>query len=296
MLKYSLKRRALLLLLLPYNNMAMKKIIIPTDFSPAALNAVNYAADMALAINAGIHLLHIYQLPISVTDAPLVLISVEELKENAEKKLAKLKKDLEHITSGKLDIQTESRLGDLTDELEDCCNMVQPFVVVMGTRGHSAVEKALFGSNTLSVIKHLGWPVICVPTGKEYGVGIKQIGLACDFREVLETTPVSMIKLFVKELKAVLHVLNVAPENNHAKTETPAQVVLLQTALEDVSPEYHFIKHKDVEDGINEFAEINNLDMIIAIPKKHKLMEGLFRKSATRQLVFESHVPVMCVH
>ena len=65
----------------------MKKIIIPTDFSPAALNATHYAMDMALAINGSLHLLHIYQLPISVTDAPLVLISVDELKENAEKKL-----------------------------------------------------------------------------------------------------------------------------------------------------------------------------------------------------------------
>jgi len=275
----------------------MKKIIVPTDFSPAALNAVNYAADMALAIDAGIHLLHVYQIPISVTETPLVFISVEELRDNAEKKLARLKNDLEHITSGKLEIQTEARLGDLTDELENYCTTVQPFVVVMGTRGHSAVEKALFGSNALSVIKHLTWPVICVPVGKEYGLGIKQVGLACDFREILETTPVSVIKTFVKELKAELHVLNVDPENNHSKSEdAQAQVVLLQTALQDINPQYHFIQHKDVEDGVNEFAELNNLDMIIAIPKKHKLMERLFRKSSTKQLVFESHVPVMCVH
>jgi nucleotide-binding universal stress UspA family protein len=274
----------------------MKNIIVPTDFSPAALNAVNYAADMALVINARVHLLHIYQIPVSVTEAPLVFVSVEDLKDNAEKKLAKLKNDLEHITSGKLDIQTEARLGDLTDELENYCTSIQPFVVVMGTRGHSAVEKALFGSNALSVIKQLTWPVICVPIGKEYGMGIRQVGLACDFREVLETTPVSVIKTFIKELKAKLHVLNVDPEDNHTKDNTQTQVVLLKTALEDVNPFYHFINNKDVEDGINEFAENNNLDMVIAIPKKHKLMDGLFKKSSTKQLVFESHVPVMCVH
>ncbi len=274
----------------------MKKIIIPTDFSPAALNATHYAMDMAVAINASVHLIHIYQLPMSVTDAPLVLISVDELKENAEKKLLKLKQDLEHVALGKIEITTESHLGDLTDELEDICNKIQPFAVVMGTRGHSAVERALFGSNTISVIKHLTWPVICVPTGKEYGSGIKQIGLACDFREVLETTPVSMIKTFVKEVKAELHVLNVDPDNKHEKAETPQQVLLLQTALEDMKPKYHFIQNKDVEDGINEFAETNNLDMVIAIPKKHKLLANLFKKSSTRQLVFESHVPVMCIH
>ena len=176
-------------------------------------------------------------------------------------------------------------MGDLTDEVENCCTTVQPFIVVMGTRGHSAVEKALFGSNTLSVIKHLTWPVICVPTGKEYGVGIKQVGLACDFREVLETTPVSMIKTFVKELKAELHVLNVDPENNHTKNNTQAQVILLKTALEDVNPQYHFIHNKDVEDGINDFAENNNLDLIIAIPKKHKLMEGQIGRASCRERV-----------
>jgi nucleotide-binding universal stress UspA family protein len=274
----------------------MKKIIVPTDFSPAALCATHYAMDMAVAINASVHLLHIYQLPMSVTDAPLVLISVDELKESAEAKLAKLRKDVEHVRPGKIEISTESRLGDLVDELEDCCNRMQPFAVVMGTRWHSVVERALFGSNTLSVIKHLTWPVICVPTGKEFGPGIKQVGLACDFREVLETTPVSVIKTFVRELKAALHVLNVAPEDKTQPGEEPRQVVLLKTALEDINPTYHFIRHKDVEDGINEFAETNNLDLVIAIPKKHKLMDGLFRKSSTKQLVFESHVPVMCVH
>ena len=86
-------------------------------------------------------------------------------------------------------------------------------------------------------------------------MGIKQVGLACDFREVLETTPVSVIKTFVKELKAKLHVLNVDPENKHAKDSTQTQVILLKTALEDVNPLYHFINNKDVEDGINEFAE-----------------------------------------
>ena len=40
----------------------------------------------------------------------------------------------------------------------------------------------------------------------------------------------------------------------------------------------------------------NNLDLVITIPKKHKLLEGLFKKSSTKQLVFDSHVPVMCVH
>lgn len=274
----------------------MKTIIIPTDFSPAATSAVKYGVDMALAINASVLLLHVYNIPIALGDVPVVLLSADELKKTAEDNIGRLKKDLEHITSGKLKIYTEARLGNVTDELEELCKKVQPFAVVMGTTGASSVQRTLFGSNTLTAIKHLTCPVICVPRGKEYGKGVHKIGLACDFREVVQTTPVSEIKEFVREFHAQLFVLNVDYDNQQFQPDTPEQSVLLHTALEDVHPEYHFITHKDIEDGINEFAETHELDIVIAIPKKHKLLEGLFRKSSTRQLVFESHVPVMCLH
>ncbi len=274
----------------------MKTIVVPTDFSPSALNATNYAADMALVLKADLFLFHVYQLPLSVSDTPIVLLSVEEMKESAERKLSQLKIDLEHITSGKLEIQTEARMGSLRDELEDFCGTLNPFIVIMGTKGHSAVERALFGSNTLSIIKHLNWPVICVPIGKEYGPGIKKIGLACDFQEIKETVAISTIKTVVIEFDAELHVLNVDHDDLHFNPDTPEQSALLHAALEGLNPHYHYIEHKDIEDGVNEFAETNNLDLIITIPKKHKALEGLFRKSSTKQLVFESHIPVMCVH
>ncbi|RYF85217.1 MAG: universal stress protein, partial [Chitinophagaceae bacterium] len=166
----------------------MKTIIVATDFSPAALNATNYACDMALAIKASVLLLHVYQLPLAVSDTPIILLSVEDLKESADTKLTQLSNDLRHITSNAVEIRTESRLGTLSDELEDCCNTVQPFAVIMGTRGDSAVERALFGSNALKIINHLSWPVICVPVGTEYGQGIRKIGFACDFNEIKNST------------------------------------------------------------------------------------------------------------
>jgi nucleotide-binding universal stress UspA family protein len=274
----------------------MKTIIVPTDFSPVATNAMNFAVDMALGINASLLLLHVYQIPVSMTDVPVVLVSAEELKKSSEEKLEELKQSLFHITSGKLKIYTEARMGDVVDQLESICKQIQPFAVIMGTKGATGIERILFGSNTLTTIKHLTWPVIVVPPGKEYGKGIKKIGFACDFRQVVETTPVQFIKQMVKEFNAELHILNVDYENKQFKPETPEQSLLLHTLFEDLNPNYHFINHVDIEDGINEFAETNNLDLLITIPKKHKLLEGIFKPSSTKQLVTQSHVPVMCVH
>ncbi|HEX6848800.1 MAG TPA: universal stress protein [Chitinophagaceae bacterium] len=274
----------------------MKTIIVPTDFSPIATNAMNFAADMAVNINASIMLLHVYHVPVSMTDVPVVLVSADELRKSSESKLLEIKEALTHITSGKIRIYTEARLGDVTDELEEVCKSIRPFAVIMGTRGASGVERVLFGSNTLTAIRHLTWPVIVVPPGKEYGSGIQKIGFACDFEKVVETTPIQFIKNMVKEFGAELHVLNVDYESRHFKPETPEESLMLHTLLEGLNPNYHFINHRDIEDGINEFVEENNIDLLITIPKKHKLLDSLFKQSSTKQLITQSHVPVMCVH
>jgi len=274
----------------------MKTIIVPTDFSPIATNAMNFAADMALNINASLMLLHVYQVPVSMTDVPVVMVSAEELRKSSEAKLQEIKDAITHITSGKIKVYTEARLGDVSDELKDVCNHIQPFAVIMGTRGASGIERVLFGSTTLTAIRQLKWPVIVVPPGKEYGTGIKKIGFACDFDKVVENTPIQFIKKMVKEFRAELHVLNVDYESRRFKPETPEESLMLHTLLEDLNPNYHFINHVDIEDGINEFVEENNIDLLITIPKKHKLLDSLFKQSSTKQLVTQSHVPVMCVH
>ena len=274
----------------------MKRIVVPTDFSASATSAMNYAVEMAKDIGAAIHLYHVYQVPVAVSDVPVVIVSVEELKKNAEEQLEYLKKGLEHITSDKpVTVTTEATMGNTVDELEELCKRLHPFMVVMGSRGSTGMERILFGSTTLTAIKHLTCPVIVVPPGSNYK-GIKKVGFACDFRKVIETTPTHYIEELVKLFGASLHVLNVDYENKHFKPETPEESLYLHTLLKDLNPQYHFIEEKDIEDGINKFAEENNLDLVITIPKKHKLLDGLFRKSSTRQLVFESHIPVLCIH
>lgn len=274
----------------------MKTIIVPTDFSPAAVNAMNYGIDIARAINASLVLFHVYQVPVNYSDVPVVMVSLEELKQAAEKKLDKVKAEIEHITSGTLKVYTEVRMGNVAYELEEICAKLNPFAVVMGTRGHTGLERILFGSTTLSAIRHLTWPVIGVPPGKEFGQGIRNVGFACDFKDVVKTTPVTLIKNFVKEFGAALHVLNADYQTREFSPGTTEESLLLHTMLEGANPVYHFITHQDIEDGINEFAEKNNLDIIIAIPKKHRLLDNLFKPSTTKQLVFQSHIPVMCIH
>ncbi len=274
----------------------MKLIIIPTDFSPVATNAMHYGLQMAKKIKSAVMLLHVYNVPVSITEVPVLLVSVEDIRKDAETRLADLKAIAQEVCGPDTKIYVETRMGNMVEELEAICIKTNPFAVVMGTKGASGLDRVLFGSNALSAIKHLTSPVLVIPPDRQFGTGIHKIGMACDFRNITETTPAGRIKSLVKEFGATLDVLNVDYHEKHFTTDTPEESMNLHTMLEGVKPVYHFIENRDVEAGIDEFAVKNNLDLVISIPKKHRLLDSLFQKSTSKKLVFESHVPVMCIH
>jgi nucleotide-binding universal stress UspA family protein len=271
----------------------MKTILIATDFSPAALNASNYAADMALAIHADILLLHIYSIPVNYSEIP-VAITIEELQQNAEKEINGLKEQLVKKTADKLNIATEVRTGVFFEELKTVCESIKPYTVVMGSQGKTATERLFFGSHAVYAMRHLHCPLITVPAGAKFS-SVKKIGLACDFDKVVETIPVDEIKTLVNDFGAELHILNTGKQKEF-KPEMVFESGLLQEMLMALKPEYHFITNRNTEEGIIDFAEKNHIDLLIVLPKRHGLLDKLVHKSHTKQFVLHSHVPVMAIH
>ena len=88
----------------------------------------------------------------------------------------------------------------------------------MGAFGKTAVERVLFGSNTLAAMRHLSWPLIIVPPGSRFKQ-IKRIGLACDLIDVTNSVHADKIVNLVKEFNAQLHVLHVTPAKHGLETE-----------------------------------------------------------------------------
>src|SRR5215208_2527895 len=156
----------------------MKTIVVPTDFSAPAENAMLYAGQLAQTISASVFLLHVYQIPVSMNDVPVMMISAEELKNSADAGLARTGEVLQQAYP-ELAISMESRLGDVVDELNDVCEELNPFVIVVGKHGTSGVEKLLFGSTSLSIIRHARMPVIAVPDSTS-GYQVKNIAVSVD--------------------------------------------------------------------------------------------------------------------
>lgn len=261
----------------------MKTIVVATDFSAPAENAMLYAAQLADTIKASVLLFHAYQVPVGMNDIPVLMISTNELKANAEAGLTRAKELLnKNFTS--LNIKTESRLGDVIDELNDVCSIIDPLLIVVGKHGASGVQQMLFGSTSLSVIRHTTYPVIVVPD-RFHGYGIKNAALAIDAS--VENVCVQKLKTLVTELNIQLHIVHVKQEKSAS-----LQVGRLVTEL---NSKYSTIYNHEFVHGIESYIQNNNIDLLIILPHKHSLMDRLFFKTHTKELLKKISTPIMCI-
>lgn len=274
----------------------MNSILVPTDFSDIAMNAGRYA--VALACDLGIQkiiLYNAYQAPISADPSmPAVqLFDIDVLKKSSEEGLQKFMTTLQTSCSKPMLFETKSEFQTLTAGVEDLCKSEQIDLVVMGITGGSRVEEVLIGSNTISVAKHVTVPVFIIPRNAQYKK-INNILLACDFKKVVDTMPVNAIRALVENTQSKLHILNVS--ESATRPDEDFESLLLDTLFQGCDPEYHFLHDTHFTEAINHFADTHAIDLIITIPKKHGLFEGLFRKSHTRSLAFHTHLPLMVIH
>lgn len=274
----------------------MKTIIAPTDFSPASLNAVNYAADMSCVTDCELLLLHIYPYPPIAVDVPIAVYADDNNEAYQKERLEKLREDLLLRTRDRIKITAKTEQGDILVKIEEYCLLTNPYAVVLGPETAGRIGEIVGLAITSEAIKNFQWPVIMVPENVHFA-NIKKIGLACDFKQVVNTIPVKEIKAMIKEFDAELHILHVHTAAEQAyDVDTVEESGWLQEMFYNIQPKYHLVNNNNIEDGIEQFADTNKLDMLIVVPKKHGVLHKLFAKSHSKQLALHSHVPVMAVH
>jgi nucleotide-binding universal stress UspA family protein len=144
----------------------------------------------------------------------------------------------------------------------------------------------LFGDTTTSLIKNSSYPVIAVPEGTKAGVPTN-IVFATDLRN-MEDVPASKISAIAAQLQASLHVVHVEVNGEESISPEP-----LMNALAGANASYHSINEKDVEEGLKQYVEQNNVDLVLIVPHKHNLYERLFFKGHTQAILHTMPVPVM---
>ncbi|GBL34951.1 hypothetical protein EMGBS15_05460 [Filimonas sp.] len=115
-------------------------------------------------------------------------------------------------------------------------------------------------------------------------------------KNVANSTPLLSIKAFAKLFKAEVHILNIDFQNRHFSANTPGQLEVLNLMFENIDTKFHFIENENVQDAINDFIDTDKMDMLIMLPKKHSFFESLFKKSQTKEMLYQSHIPILALH
>lgn len=277
----------------------MQTILVPTDFSATAKNAAIYAIELAKQIGATkVIIFNAYEavMPTMTMDptVPSIMpVDIETYKNISETGLQKFAADLQAACNNQVVLETLNDLNTLVSGISEAAGKTGANLIVMGITGGNALEESLIGSNTVDVAKAITVPMIIVPPNAVFKT-IEEITLAVDLKKVEATTPTQPIKNLLDVIKAKLFVLHVNDGEDDADKDD--QMGVLNGLLEGYNPEYFFVNNISFIDGINDFVDSKNVDLIITIPKKHSWFETLFKRSHTKLLAFHSHVPLMVVH
>lgn len=152
-------------------NVKINRILFPTDFSPPAQQALQYATALTERFQAELHVMHVIApLPVALPDATTSWTIPEStqdiLLEQARQRLADLigpKWTDQHRTV----FVTE--VGFAVDEIVRYAKHEGIDLIVVGTHGHSGFSRLLLGSVAEKLVRIADCPVLTVhPTGHQF--------------------------------------------------------------------------------------------------------------------------------
>ncbi len=273
----------------------MKTILVPTDYSEAADNALHYAVELALLSKAKIVLLHAYHVPLPTGDVPVLLVSPAELEKENVMRIKELKKQLEKKFSEKVKLDHVVRAGFVPDEVLTVAKEKNADLVVMGIKGETRLSRALLGSNTASVMRSAQTPVLAIPSGCRFKKPSK-IVLAYDFSKPVPKKVLDTLKMYTSLFNAKLLVLDVVKPEAVPVYDDAVAGLKLENSLKSIPHSLYFPEGEDVVSEINSFADSYKADWLVMMPHKHKFFSGLFHKSNTKQMAFHTHLPLLSLH
>ncbi len=275
----------------------MKTILVPTDFSKNAENAIDFAIAFAKKEDAKLILLHAYHYTYPISDFPVEIIAEEisAVQKNSEENLKKL--CIEIMQNKKVRCERICKEGLATDVILEVSNKIHPDFIVMGTKGASGIQEVFFGSNTAIVIEKSQYPVIAVPDGVLFH-GIKKITYATNYYES-DMDAIKKLSEIAEPFKAVINVLHIAdgefiPEGENELLKQFVSRVSKKVDYNNFS--FQVIIGEDIEKELDNYLKNDSTDLFSMSTLHRTLWKKLFGKSITKRVAYHTHIPLLAFH
>lgn len=280
----------------------MKRLLVPTDFSVPAENAVKYAMAMAKAIDADLTLVNAYMVPIPVSETGMwPVIDVEDIPAHIGGELDILVKKLTDVSCKKdepylcpqIDYRCEE--GGVLQVINRIYKELNADLLIMGLSGAGGLVNFILGSNSMAMIEKGKRPVLLIP----YGAGfksVKKIVYAGQLNQD-DIAPLKFVCNIASWFNAEVSILHVVDMRKDLNTE-------IQCAGEDFVDQFRILSgynrlryesvwNRDVDQGLEWIAEQEDIDIVCMLHHKHNIIEKIFKGSRTKAFARCSSTPLL---
>ncbi|MGI9552850.1 MAG: universal stress protein [Aurantibacter sp.] len=276
----------------------MLRILVPTDFSENAHNAIAYTLTLFKDTECTFYLLHTYT-P-AIYRAEYVLhspgqIGLGDVYQNASQtRLEAFKERLvKKYSNSKHNFVVHTAFNTLVDEVNEFVENNEIDLIAMGTQGATGAKEIFIGTHTVHVIKRAKVPVLAIPPDFEYETP-KEILFPTDYEVDFKKEPLKILLHIAKEHLSSIEVLYVSygykPSEKQQKNKA-----MLDKVLENSAHLFHDWPNQEVIEAINNFQLKHKMQMLVMIQNKHTFVERLFIEPVIKKIGFHVTIPFMVI-
>lgn len=264
----------------------MKRILVPTDFSPVADNALEYALEVAADFSSDIYLYHVYTFDKVTYDNSFAKDNQPFAKEMERQMRRTAAKFLDKAREKNIRLRTfveEETFYSLfnTRVLERDIDLI-----IMGSKGASGLSRLIFGSVAATALETSKVPLLIIPPGYAF-CPFQNIILSIDQKE-LTGQVLAPLKELALRYGARVTLLHISAE---AKKQPDTAPVL---SLEGIETSFMEIRaSKSIGDSIGRFVQQQGCDILCMVRRERSFFEKVFRRSITRVQAFRNQVPLL---
>lgn len=276
-----------------------KRILLPTDYSKNALNAIRYALELYRDVQCDFYVLNTFQVSGYTLDSMMVPEPGEQLydiaKRASEEGMERLMEMIRvHPSNSKHRFHTICTFNSLIEAVRNIIAKKDIDIIVMGTKGINSSKAKIFGTNTVTLMEKIKeCPVIAVPEGYSYSVP-KEIVFPTDYKSDYKRKELQYLIEIAKLHDSKINVVHIDKDKDgklNRKKETNKQ--LLQDILDGTDYEMHFLPAINISDGINIFIESKGCDIISFLNRKHLFFGSILSNPLVKEIGYDPKIPIL---
>ncbi|WP_317897680.1 universal stress protein [Aurantibacillus circumpalustris] len=278
----------------------MKKILVPTDFSPNAETALYFAMGMAKQHGSMLILLNVIETPSYDDPSEEILNEVKIEKFAAGERLKLLSQQIDYAGDIKYECLVELE-ENAVKGIANISKKTEADLIVMGTKGEKGAADFVFGTITSGVIEDAQCPVLAVPEGTRLDRPIKKMTYATDFLQS-DLGAIKTAVVLATAWNASLNIVHVYEEG--VSVVEPEQDVeklgkFIKLATQKINYErmsFELLTGDDVESRLLEYTNSSKTDILLLSTKHRNYFGRLLNTSLTQNLARLASVPLIAFH